>query len=277
MSDLIYNIPVTAMESYPGRPIVLRVDRLDAIPLSVVRNHLKQIQFVQLSSLDGQQAGRLFRKLNLPLNFVMARPQAQLPDLYKLAHLAAGLNVRVSIPSKPGFGKAVKLSASLNFAVKLEFDPYEKPPVAELSAIVDMYLHQTTVSQPIEFLHSVLMEFLHGEPMNLWDIQEENPARFCHVTDDGRKTLPGRLRNMPIDRPAGEFLSYLGDQITQTGSPCRGCDFIDPCLGYFKWPFRNFDCTLFKTVFKTLNQAAAELRSDQAAFAQTLENIRREH
>ena len=56
----------------------------------------------------------------LPIVLIMTNPQNHYPLLYRHAGFLHKHPLRSSIPIVPGFSKAVKLAASLNFVVKLE-------------------------------------------------------------------------------------------------------------------------------------------------------------
>ncbi|WP_169247682.1 hypothetical protein, partial [Candidatus Competibacter phosphatis] len=66
---------------------------------------------------------------------------------------------RVIVPVAPGFGKAVKVAVSLDFAVRLEVEQPEPALIEEMAAVLEFYLHQSTVAQPIEYFHGSLQGF----------------------------------------------------------------------------------------------------------------------
>jgi hypothetical protein len=49
-------------------------------------------------------------------------------------------------------------------------------------------------------------------------------------------------------------------------SECCDCEFFENCGGYFKWPHKSYDCSGVKAVFRTLKDAAIELRQDLNEF-----------
>ena len=55
----------------------------------------------------------------VPLDVVLVEPAREFSDLYRLVDVRAARDVRVSIPAKPGFLKAVRLAASLGLPVRL--------------------------------------------------------------------------------------------------------------------------------------------------------------
>jgi hypothetical protein len=121
------------------------------------------------------------------------------------------------------------------------------------------------VVQPIEYFHSLLLGFCHHAPVNLWAIQEEDPALIRYVDDQGQERLPGKLAAAePNPDPAG-FVERWSNILVAAGAACAECPFFAPCRGYFKWPHRDYDCTGVISLFHTLKQAADELRDDLAA------------
>lgn len=81
------------------------------------------------------------------------------------------------MPLAPGFGKVVKLALSLDFAVKLEGSEPTPALGEELLMVASDYLHRSSVSVPVEFIHSLFLAFFRQEPVSLWAVQEEDPRR----------------------------------------------------------------------------------------------------
>jgi len=200
-----------------------------------------------------------------PVDLVVSDPCRDLPLLYRYAPLLAGHPIRVSVPLVPGFGNVVKLAVSLDFAVKVEGGQPEESLADEMQRIAHFYLHQTTVSEPIEFFHSLFLAFYHQDPVNLWTIQEEDPSLFRYITDRGEETMPGRLAGVSVNRGFTTFVRELRDGLAAEECECSGCEFLMYCMGYFKWPDREYRCDTVKALLHTLLSAAGELRSDIAS------------
>ena len=165
----------------------------------------------------------------IPLEILIADPRDYL-NLYGYTYLLDKHPVRIVIPVVTGFSKAVKLAVALNFAVKLEMRQPDEESLKEVNEVLDLYLHRSQVRQPIDFFHTTLASFLHNEPISLWEIAEEVPV------------------------------------VPATDLECYECEFFNQCAGYFKWPNKTYRCDGVKSVFRTLANAAQEIRTDLASF-----------
>lgn len=151
-------------------------------------------------------------------------------NLYSYTHLLDMHPVRIVIPVVARFSKAVKLAVALNFAVRLEMRQPSEELLKEISEVLDFYLHRSQVRQPIDFFHTTLTSFLHDEPISLWEIADQAPV------------------------------------VPATNSECYECEFFNQCGGYFKTPDASYSCDGVKILFRTLAQAAQEMRRDLATF-----------
>jgi hypothetical protein len=203
----------------------------------------------------------------IPVDLVVQHPESDLPLLYRYAPLIADRPVRVSIRVAAGFSKVVKLALSLNFAVKLEISQPEPALIEELLQVVAVYLHQSTVSQPVEFIHSVFWSFYHKNPITLWAIQEEDPVRVRYITDLGVETLSRRFAGSALKYGVASFIQEFTQALIGEKQECGDCEFFENCAGYFKWPRRDYRCGGVKALFQTLRAAADELGADLAAFS----------
>jgi hypothetical protein len=176
--------------------------------------------------------------------------------------LLADRPVRVSVPVVPGIAKVARLALSLNFAVKLEPSQPEPSQIEELLQVLDLYLHQSTVSQPVEYFHSVFLSFYHGKPVNLWATQEEDPARNRYITERGVETISRRFAGADLGHALPSFVEAFTAQLLHEKAECRDCRFFEACLGYFKWPGKEYRCNGVKTIFQTLWEVAGELKAD---------------
>jgi hypothetical protein len=171
------------------------------------------------------------------------------------------------MPVVPDFSKAVKLAVSLNFAVKLEVTQPDQTLVKEMVGVLDFYLHHSTVAQPIEFFHSLLLAFYQENPVTLWAVQEEDPAFFRYITEQGEETISRRFAETKIKDDVGSFLENFNKELLTEKRECCQCEFFEHCGGYFKWPDREFSCDNVKTLLRTLQEAAGELKRDLASFS----------
>lgn len=265
---VIYNIPVHLVQAHPGWRVVVRVgDGTEALRW-LSEADVDRIAFVQIRS---PTAARELQRWGpgVPIDLVMERPSTDYPSLYEYAELGREHPLRVSMPTEPGFLRAVKLAAALNIAAKLEIGQPDPAEIEEMARVADLYLHQTTAAQPIEYFHGVLMALYHGgAPTTLWAIQEEDPASYRHVDDTGTEVPSRRLPANEGPRGAGMVsVAQLGQELAAEDGECRNCDFLELCCGFFKHPRKDYSCNGVRSIFQTLAGAARELRADLAAAA----------
>jgi hypothetical protein len=260
MTNIVYNIPVNLVPAYRGRSVIVRSHEPADLVKMLPERDLDNLVGVQLLSLTADVDVMADWGYAMPVELVMSDPATEFPLLYRHAKLLDKHPVRVSIPVVPAFGKAVKVANSLQFTVKLEMGQPENAVVEEMFSALDFYLHNTSVSQPVEFFHSSLVSFYDQDPVTLWDVQEEDPSYIRYVTEEGRETLTRRFVN---DIPIGDldfFVFDLWQSLLAEGSECCSCEFFENCGGYFKWPRVNYRCDGVKAVFGALRDAAVELR-----------------
>ena len=246
--------------------MIVRTHDPAEIIANVTTEDLGNISYLKLLSLKGDIDSLMNWGHTIPVDLVVSDPCRDLPLLYRYAPLRAGHPIRVSVPLAPGFGNVVKLAVSLNFAVKVEGGQPDEALSAELLRLAHFYLHQSTVSEPIEFFHSLFLAFYHQYPASLWTIQEEDPSLVRYITDGGEETLPGRLAGEAVNQDFSAFVQALQDGVAGETSECAGCEFLTQCRGYFKWQRKEFSCDGVKTLLQTLRSAAAEFREDVASF-----------
>jgi hypothetical protein len=267
MDSIIYNIPARMVEAYAGRRVIVRSrDAAELVRHLSQETSLENVLYVQLLSLNGE-AGALSRWAEtLPVDLVMRDPAQEFPLLYNFSKLHDKHPVRVSITVRPGFVKAVKLALALNFAVKLEVGQPSEALLEEMAEVLDLYLHRTSVAQPVEYFHSTFLSLYHQEASSLWFIQEEDPEHFRFITDEGEETVSDRFAGIYLKDQTGAIIREQTVVPPMEESECDACEFFACCGGYFKWPDREFSCEGVKTLFGTLHSAAAELRNDLNAF-----------
>ncbi len=263
--SIIYNIPARLVPVFRGRKMIVRSHDPSEIVRNVTDGERGDISFVRVLSLTGEIDVMMGWGYGIPVELVVSHPCRDLPLLYRYAPLLEVHPIRVSVPLEPGFGKVVKLAVSLGFAVKVEGGQPEESLAAELQRIARFYLHQSTVSEPIEFFHSLFLAFYHQDPLSLWMIQEEDPSLIRFITDQGEETLPGRLAGEGDIQGLAAFLQALRDGTAVEAAECAGCVFLRQCLGYFKWPRKEYRCDVVKELLHTLYSAAEELRADMAS------------
>jgi hypothetical protein len=193
----------------------------------------------------------------VPLDVVLVEPAREFSDLYRLVDVRAGRDVRVTIPVKRGFLKAVRLAASLGLPVRLLPGQPTVEVLDELQAALAFYLRDSMVEAPIEFFHSALA-WLRGAPTgSLWQVLEEDPAVYRR---DPARTSSSRM-TLGHDS-ASLFLA----QLTETGAECATCPWQQFCGGYFKWPDADYSCAGVKSLFSNLHAAVTEIEHDLSTF-----------
>lgn len=262
MNELIHNIPLRLLSAYPTGRLIVRTDDPAALVTALLAEEPARIAAVQLLSLTADSEPWNAWATGLPVELVMTDPAAEFPLLYRHTNLLDQHPVRVAIPVQPGFAKAVKAAAALNFAVRLEAGQPDLALIEELAVVLEFYLRQPAVAQPIEYFQGALLGFYHQEPASLWAVLEEDPEWLRYIADDGVESLPGRLAEVAITVAPDAKLAVWIDQVLAAGEECRACAFRQSCGGYFKWPRQHYDCAGVKRLFEKLRDAADELRRD---------------
>jgi len=120
MNNLIYEIPVEGVPACRGRRLIVRAHEPAALTTVLANEESEYIVGVQLLSLAADSEPLNAWAPGLPVDLVMADPSAEFPLLYRHTELLDHHPVRVIIPVRPGFAKAVKVAVSLHYAVWLE-------------------------------------------------------------------------------------------------------------------------------------------------------------
>ncbi|MDG4552207.1 MAG: hypothetical protein P9F19_03365 [Candidatus Contendobacter sp.] len=262
MNDWIHEVSTERVAVHQGQRLIVRAREPAALPATLTDEQLERVVGVRLLSLAADSEPLHGWAPGLPVDLVMVDPGAEFPLLYRHVELLDHHPVRVIVPVRPGFAKAVKVAVSLNFAVWLEPGQPEPALVEELVEVMAFYLRQPTVAQPVEFFHSALLGFYHDDPTPLWRVLDTDPQSLRIVDDDGAESLPGRLAGVAAtvatDADLGEWIARL----LATADECQSCEFLASCGGYFKWPRRDYACVGVKRLFGLLREAAAELHRD---------------
>ena len=265
MNPIVYHVPLAQLAAYRGRRLIVRSDNARELVACLGAEDLDNLAYVQLCALPGDSDSLIHWAEGLAIELRLDGPTRDFARLYRYAKLLDNHPVRVALPVVAGFEKAAKLALSLQFAVRLHIGQPEAALIEPLARLLDDYLHRPTVAQPIEYFHSLLLGLCHQEPVNLWAIQEEDPALVRYVDEQGAERLPGKLAEADPTSDPESFVARWADRLLAEGTECAQCPFFAPCRGYFKWPRRDYDCAGVKTLFNTLQQAADELRGDLGA------------
>lgn len=223
--------------------------------------------YVQLTSPEVELEPLSSWACALPIDVVVPNPAIDYPFLYNFSKLLDKHLVRISIPVRNGFGKAVRLALALGFSVKLEVGQPDASLIAEMAEVLNLYLHRSEVSQPVEYFHSIFLSFFkHRQSANLWTIQEEDPEQFRFITNEGAEMVSPRFGKIDWKDLEPILAAQQTESRFKEKTECDSCEFLKACGGYFKWPNKEFDCEGVKTLFSGLSLAAEELRNDVASF-----------
>jgi hypothetical protein len=267
LSDsIIYNIPVTMIEAYRGQTLIVRCHDPSVMVQRLATQDIGKLAYLQVLGAGGNLDGLMRWEHAVPVDLVVQNLEADLPLLYRYSTVLTDRPVRVTVPVLPGFSKVVKLALSLDFAVKLEPSQPNPAVMEELLRVTGLYLHRSTVSQPVEYIHSMFLAFYHGEPVTLWAVQEEDPSRLRYITDQGTETISGRFAGVELHKDISSFIEKFIEGLLKEGCECNDCEFFESCLGYFKWPSKHYRCDGVKAVFQRLKEAAEELKADISSF-----------
>jgi hypothetical protein len=189
----------------------------------------------------------------IPIDVVLSDPASEFSALYRLVDVRMARPVRVTIPARPGFLKALRLAASLQLPVRLLPGQPGPDVLAELTAAAQFYLHDPMVEAPVEFFHSVFAVFRGMGGGTLWGFLEQDPAVYS-IRD-----AAGRAIHAP------DFVATHLARLISQGAECAACPWQTVCAGYFKWPDPAYDCAGVKELFAALEAAAGEITRDLAS------------
>ena len=266
MNAVTYNIPARLFNSYQGKSVIVRSDNAWELVAYLLQANLENVLYAQLASPDVDPDPFMNWASGLPIDILVQNPAVEYPLLYNFSKLLDKHPVRISVPVKNGFVKAVRLALALGFSVKLKVGQPDASLIRQMAEVLDLYLHRSEVSQPVEYFHSTFLSFFnHKHSSNLWFVQEEDPEQFRFITNEGVETVSTRFGGIDW-KDLKPILAAQRETTLSEKTECDGCEFLEACGGYFKWPNKEFDCQGVKTLFSRLNLAAEELRDDLASF-----------
>ncbi|MFC1835555.1 hypothetical protein ACFL2Q_12590 [Thermodesulfobacteriota bacterium] len=265
---LFYNVPADRLKLVKDAGVIIRSHDQAALVQCAADVGLDRIVHLQLLSLD--HAPHVLQELTapIPLELVVEDVTTQYALLYRYADLLKTRPIRVRVPLQPGFGKVVKVAAAVEFPVILEAGQPERTIVEEMMMILDTYLHQTTMAAPVEFFHSLLMAYFGDEQATLWEIQDEDPAVWRYVTDDGTVVISKRLSLLP-ELAEINAMDDIKALVPTWNSECVSCHFLTHCQGYFKLPDTSYHCREIVKLLRLIEEAGQDLRKDYDASLRT--------
>jgi hypothetical protein len=257
-------VPSELVVEQSGHPFVVIVKSREEL-CQWVSNPPAGLQWLEVNGLPGDadvwepaaQSG-----MNVPMDVFLANPGSQFSDLYRLADVCAVRDVRVSMPARPGFLRAVKLAIALQLPVRLLPGQPNPEVLTELAEAVTFYLREPMVETPVEFFHSVLAFMCGADTGSLWTILEEDPASFLRKDRDGRFKLPRGSGSPPLEISLSEFVANRFEQLLEQNTECTTCPWQQICQGYFKWPDSAYDCRGIKQLFTIIKTAADEMKQE---------------
>ncbi len=220
-----------------------------------LRDPAPGVEWLQVEGLLGDQevwAVAAQGRSTLPLDVILTDPATEFSSLYRLVDARIVRGIRVTMPARPGFMKALRLAASLQLPVRLLPGQPSEEALAELTGAAHFYLHDPMVETPVEFFHSLLAVFRGTGDGTLWQFLEENPASVSH-------DAAGRALHAP------DLVEAHLARLRHDGAECATCRWQPVCAGYFKWPDPTYACAGVKRLFAALEAAAEEISRDLAS------------
>jgi hypothetical protein len=149
---------------------------------------------------------------DIPLDVVLSSPSSEFAGLYRLVDVLAVRDVRVSIPARPGFLKAVRLAASLGLPVRLLPGQPSTETLQELAEALAFYLHDPRVEAPIEFFsfcagldaalaNRLIVDDLRRRPGDFSPLRLQRSARITpkHPAVGGRNFIVRLCEKSPCE------------------------------------------------------------------------------
>ena len=200
----------------------------------------------------------------VPLDVILTEPGSEFANLYRLVDLSATRDLRITMPTVPGFFKAVKLAASLRLPIRLLPGQPNQEILTELTEALEFYLHGPMVEAPLEFFHSLLATASGADCGSLWMILEEDPGAFQRYDEEGRPQLPRSSGFGPVEIFSESFVEDRLRILLNQDAECATCPWQQVCRGYFKWPDPAYSCEGMKKLFSRIDAAADEIKGDLA-------------
>jgi hypothetical protein len=258
----LYNVPFELVSSPNYGEVIVRSSDPGELLECSKKLPPEKLAGIQLMSLRGDVGALWDIDRTVPVELVLSDIQQDFPLLYKFRGLKVSHPIWVEIPASPGLGKASRVAAALGFGVSFQATQPHPDVVAEMAAVLDFFLHNSTVTAPIEFFSGLLAAFLHDRATTIWRIQNEDPQMHRYVTESGDLLLSKRLPGLLLPEKNESFLQDLKMDLLSEMGECSACEFFAHCSGYFKLPERNYSCKDIKELLNVLKDASAELGRD---------------
>ncbi|MFN0129386.1 MAG: hypothetical protein ACKV19_22190 [Verrucomicrobiales bacterium] len=253
-------LPAALAEPYGDGPFIVVVRTSEEFS-RWLRDPLPGAEGLQVEGLMGESDPWLLAAqgmLPIPLDVVLDDPATEYSALYRLVDVRNARDVRVTIPARSGFLKAVRLAVSLQLPVRLLPGQPDSETLVELSQALEFYLRDPMVETPIEFFHSTLAVFRGLDDGSLWSFLEHDPAEVSPRDAAGQPLL------------ASDFVESHFGRLLADGAECASCRWQSLCRGYFKHPNPAYECAGIKGLLSALEAAANEITGDLAAWEPAL-------
>lgn len=257
---LIYNVPTAKIASYADQTLIIRSPDTYELAEIVMGWRGDNLHGIQVLGVSGEAKPLTRVGRSVPVEIVLRDHMDEYGKLYGFHDLGELHPICATLTVVSGFQKAVKTAVSLGFAVRLEVTQPERELVEEMKSVLDYYLHQSTVDQPIQFFHGLLVAFYDRSPETLWSIQCEDPYVDRYVTEVGKVILSPRLDYLSMPDDKTTYLDELRLELLSGGGECSTCEYFTNCVGYFKLPDRNYSCTHVKELLSLIKEAGGHLR-----------------
>ncbi len=139
MPELIYNIPLHRLPDCRIGRWIVRASAPEALVATLSVEDPERVVALQLLSLAADTEPLNAWAPGLPVELAMTDPAVEFPLLYRHTNLLDQHPVRVVIPVRPGFAKAVKTAVALNFSVRLEPGQPEPALIEELATVLNIF------------------------------------------------------------------------------------------------------------------------------------------
>jgi hypothetical protein len=247
----VFSVPVGLAHTHPTGPIVLRVKE----PAEVSKLDGVALDRVVWLEVPLRLAEQLW-PAGAPLDVVLEDPEGEAAGLYTLSRIRYDHPIRVTIPGLPGMARAARIAMALGLPVRLMTQQPSPQVLAGLDEVLNIYLHDSQTSAPVEFLQAALAWWLHGDAPPPWVALEIDPDWYPRAGDN---SFPPVGAWPPQER---EFVSRWIARLVEAGAECAACHFRDWCQGFFKWPDTSYSCDGVKRLLVHLEESAAQIARD---------------
>ena len=243
-----------AKEEEQGREAYVVV--IDNVPdfLWWIQNPEPKVQWLEVQDLIGvaeiwrNAAGK---ETDVAIDLIIEKPEKEAAYLSRLVEVSNVRDIRVSIKTRPGFLKALKMATSLGLPVRLLPVHMGKAGFKELAHALDYYLNDPEIRSPVEFFRSALLSEEGPATAHLWQVIEDDSTVF----ERWDSVVP------PSDA-AERYVKYL----KRPDPECRKCRHLDFCRGFFKQWDPNDSCKGILKVYDKITESSQNVDKSDSRF-----------